>query len=67
MDHNYTMVENAVSVSHDGAITEKFSDTSSSKNTDFIIQKINKAPTLSEHEIISGSFIRKSFGNTNLP
>ena len=67
MDHNYTMLENTVSVSHDGAITEKFPDTFSAKNTDFIIQKISKAPTLSEHEIISGSLIRESFGNTNLP
>ena len=66
-DHDYTMVENTVLVSHDGIITEKFPDTSSSKHTDFTIQKISKTPTLSENKIISGSLIRESFGNTNLP
>ena len=66
-DHDYTMVENAVLVSHDGIITEKFPDTSSSKHTEFTIQKISKTPALSENETISGSLIRESFGNTNLP
>ena len=61
------MVENTVLVSHDGIITETFSDTSSSKHTDFTIQKISKTPTLSENETISGSLIRESSGNTNLP
>ena len=61
------MVENTVLNSHDGIITEKFLDTSSSKYTDFTIQKISKTPTLSENEIISRSLIRESFGNTNLP
>ena len=66
-DHDYTIVENTVLVSHDGIITEKFPDTSSSKHTDFTIQKISKTPTLSENETISGSLITESFGNTNLP
>ena len=66
-DHDYTMVENTVLVSHDGIITEKFPDTSSSKHTEFTIQKISKTPALSENETISGSLIRESFGNTNLP
>ena len=66
-DHDYTMVENTVLVSHDGIITEKFPDTSSSKHTEFTIQKISKTPTLSENETISSSLIRESFGNTHLP
>ena len=35
-DHDYTMVENTVLVSHDGIITEKFPDTSSIKHTDWL-------------------------------
>ena len=66
-DHDYTMVENTVLVSHDGNNTENFSDASSSKHTDFTIQKISKTPTLSKNETISGSFIRENYGNTNLP
>ena len=66
-DHDYTMVENTVLVSHDGSITEKFPDTSSSKHTDFTMQKISKTPTLSENEIISHSLIRENLENTNLP
>ena len=65
--HDYTMLENTVLVSHDGIITEKFPDTSSSKHIGFTIQKISKTPTLSENKIINGSLIRESFGNTNLP
>ena len=66
-DHDYTMVKYTDLVSHDGIITENFSNTSSSKDTDFNIQKISKTPTLSENEIISGSVISKSFRDTNLP
>ena len=61
------MVENTVLVFHDGIITDKFPDTSSSKYTDLTIQKISKTPTLSENEIINRSLIRESFGNSNLP
>ena len=61
------MVENTVLNSHDGIITKRFLDTSSSKYTDFTIQKICKTRTLSENEIISRSLIRESLGNTNLP
>ena len=66
-DHDYSMEENTVLVFHDGIITEKFPDTSSSKYTDLTIQKISKTPTLSENEIINRSLIRESFGNSNLP
>ena len=66
-DHDYTTVKYTDLVFHDGIITENFSSTSSSKNTDFNIQKISKTPTLSENEIISGSLISKIFRNTNLP
>ena len=66
-DHDYTMVKNTALVSHDGIITKKFSSTSSSKHTDFAIQKISDTPTLSENEIISRSFIKERFRNTNLP
>ena len=66
-DHDYTTVKYIDLVFHDGIITENFSSTSSSKNTDFNIQKISKTPTLSENEIISGSLISKIFRNTNLP
>ena len=59
-DYDYTIVENTVLVSHDGIITEKFPDTSSSKHTDFTIQKISKTRYLLENEIISGSLIRKA-------
>ena len=61
------MVEDTVLVSQNGVITEKFPDTSSSKYTDFTIQKISKTPTLFENEIISRSLIKESFRNTNLP
>ena len=64
-DHDYTIVENIDLVSHDG--TEKFPDTSPFKHTDCTIQKISKTPTLFENEIIRGSLIKESFGNTNLP
>ena len=40
-------------VYHNGIITEKFPDTSSSKHTDFTIQKISKTPTLPENEIVA--------------
>ena len=53
-------------ISYHGIITENFPDTSSSKYTDCTIQKISEKSTLSENEIISLSFLRKSFGNTNL-
>ena len=71
-DHDYTMLENTVLGSHDVLleifpITEKFPDTSSSKYTDFTIQKISKTPILSENEIISRPLMRESFGKTNLP
>ena len=66
-DHDYTMVENTVLVSHDGIITEKFSDTSSSKHINFTIQKISKILTLSENQIISRSLIGKRFRNINPP
>ena len=66
-DHEYTMVENTFLVFHDGIITEKFSDTSSSKHINFTIQKISKVLTLSENEIISRSLIRKLFRNINFP
>ena len=66
-DHDYTMVENTVLVSHDGIITEKFSDTSSSKHINFTIQKISKILTLSENQIISRSLIGKRFRNINAP
>ena len=66
-DHDYTMVKYTDLVSHDGIITKNFSNTSSSKDTDFNIQKISKTPTLSENEIISGSVISKNFRDTNLP
>ena len=66
-DYDYTMVKYTDLVSHDGIITKNFSNTSSSKDTDFNIQKISKTPTLSENEIICGSLISRSFRNTNLP
>ena len=47
-DHDNTMVENTVLVSHVGIITDKFSDTSSSKYSNFTIRKITEAPALSE-------------------
>ena len=65
--HDYSMVENTVLLSHNGIITEKFCNTSSSKYTDLTIQDISKTPTLSENEIISRLLIKESFGNTNLP
>ena len=64
-DDDYTMVENTVLVSHDGIITKKFPNTSSSKYTDFTIQKISDTPTLSKNEIIGCSFTRESLRITN--
>ena len=50
-DHDYTMVDDSVLVSHYGIIIEKFPYTFSSKCSDFTIQNISKTPTLSENEI----------------
>ena len=65
--HDYSMVENTVLLSHNGIITEKFCNTSSSKYTDLTIQDISKTPTSSENENIRRLLIKESFGNTNLP
>ena len=52
-DHDYTMVENTVLVSHDGIITENF--------------PILLPPNILTLQVISSSLIRENFGNTNLP
>ena len=40
-------------VSHDGIITENFHDTSSSKHTDFIIQRSEKHPLYSKMKLLA--------------
>ena len=52
-DHDYNMVENTVLVSHDGIITEKFPDTSSSKYTDFTIERISKNPLYPKMKLLA--------------
>ena len=66
-DHDYTMVENASLVSHDGVITNKLPCATPTKLLNFTIEQISVTPIVPKNETVGHSVIREAFRNTNIP